>query len=174
MEKLKKIFYYILYYFFARHLPISYKPYSFGAKKIRYYVCRNLLKRCGENVNIEHGADIGGGGHLEIGDNSGIGVNCFVKKAIIGANVMMGPEVVFLINNHDFSEPDTPLTETGTIEFDPVFIDDNVWIGTRSIILPGKKIGKNAIIGAGSVVTKDVPPYAIVGGNPAKTIRYRK
>jgi maltose O-acetyltransferase len=53
-------------------------------------------------------------------------------------------------------------------------IDDDVWIGARAMILPGcKHIGKGVIIGAGSVVTKDIPDYAIVGGNPARVIKYR-
>lgn len=53
----------------------------------------------------------------------------------------------------------------------PVIINDNVWIGMNAIILPGVTIGKGAVIAAGSVVTKDVPPYSLVGGNPAKIIR---
>jgi maltose O-acetyltransferase len=168
-----KIFWYLLYYCFARHLPISYKPYALGAGKIRFWICKHLFKSCGRNVNIEHGADIGTGTGIEIGENSGIGINCFVKYAKIGNNVMMGPDVVFISQNHDFSDPDRPLQQQGYIESPPIEIGDNVWIGTKSIILPGKKIGKNVIIGAGSVVTKDVPDCAIVAGNPAKIIRYR-
>ncbi len=56
----------------------------------------------------------------------------------------------------------------------PVIIEDNVWIGCRAIILKGVHIGKNAVVGAGAIVTKDVPEYAIVGGNPAKVIRMRE
>lgn len=56
----------------------------------------------------------------------------------------------------------------------PVLIEDDVWIGANVIILPGVKISKGSIIGAGSVVTKNVPEYAIVGGNPARVIKYRK
>jgi maltose O-acetyltransferase len=134
-----------------------------------------LFKKCGRNVNIEHGADIGTGRHIEIGDNSGIGINCVIKAAIIGANVMMGPDVVFISRNHNFDNPDTPLQDQGYHEGFPKVIEDNVWIGHRALILPGcVKIGKNSIIGAGAVVTKDVPAYAIVAGNPARIIRYRK
>ena len=56
---------------------------------------------------------------------------------------------------------------------EPVYIGDDVWIGARVIILPGRKIGEGVIIGAGAVVTKDVPDYAVVGGNPAKVIKFR-
>lgn len=169
-----RILCYFLYHFFAKHLPASTCPYAFGVKRIRYWVCKHLFAKCGRNVNIEHGAEIGSGKYIEIGDNSGIGINCVVWKAIIGKNVMMGPDVVFITQNHDFSDPDKPLQEQGFIEYEPIVVGDNTWIGTRVIILPGHKIGKCAIIGAGSVITKDVPDYTIVGGNPARTIRYRK
>lgn len=55
----------------------------------------------------------------------------------------------------------------------PIIVEDDVWIGTNSMILSGVTIGQGAIVGAGSVVTKDIPPYAIVGGNPAKVLKYR-
>lgn len=171
---MKRIICYFLYYFIARHLPASDMPYALGAKKIRYWICKGMFASCGKNVNIEHGANIGTGRYTEIGDNSGIGINCTVKKAIIGKNVMMGPDVVFITQNHNFSDPDRPLQEQGYIEYPPIVIGDNTWIGTRVIILPGRKVGKNCILAAGSIVTKDVPDYAIVAGNPAKTIRFRK
>jgi maltose O-acetyltransferase len=109
-----------------------------------------------------------------MGDNSGIGVNCRVRKAVLGKNVMMGPEVVFIAQNHNAEDPDRPLQEQGWITYDPVVVGDNTWIGTRVIVLPGRKIGKCVIVGAGAVVTKDIPDYAIVGGNPARIIRFRK
>lgn len=168
-----RIIFYILYYFFARHLPDSYSPYSFGSRHIRYWICKHLFAKCGKNVNIEHGA-IMGMRHIEIGDNSGIGINCRVSKAIIGKNVMMGPDVIIFSRNHNFADPDKPLQEQDYIDYEPNRIGDNTWIGTRAIILPGRHIGKCAIVGAGAVVTKDVPDYAIVGGNPAKIIRYRR
>ncbi len=174
LGKFKKVFFYMLYYGFAKHLPISYKPYAFGAKYIRYWICKHLFAKCGKNVNVEHGAEIGTGKHIEIGDNSGIGVNCWIKKAVIGKNVMIGPDVVFISSNHRFDDPDRPIQEQGVIEVGPIIVGDNTWIGARAIILPGVKIGKCVIIGAGAVVTKDVPDYAIVAGNPARIIRLRK
>lgn len=172
-KKMRLIFY-LLYHFFAKHLPPSFSPYGFGAKRIRYWVCKHLFAKCGRNVNIEHGAEIASGRFVEIGDNSGIGVNCVVRKAVIGKNVMMGPDVVFIPDSHDFSDPDKPIQEQGFIHFEPIVVGDNTWIGTRAIILPGRKIGKCAIIGAGAVVIDNVPPYAIVAGNPARIIRFRK
>jgi maltose O-acetyltransferase len=173
IQKVVYAIFYCVYYMFARHLPVSYKPYAFGSKWIRYWVCKHLFAECGKNVNIEHGADIGAGRYTKIGDNSGIGVNCRVTRAIIGKNVMIGPEVVFVARNHNFSEPNQPLQNQGYNEFKTIEVGDNVWIGTRVIVLPGRTIGKDAVIGAGSVVTKDVPDYAVVAGNPARIIRFR-
>jgi maltose O-acetyltransferase len=160
-----------LYFFFARHLPASYKPYSFCSRWVRYQLCRRIFIKCGENVNIEHGADIGI--KIEIGDNSGIGVNCIVGEAKIGKDVMMGPDVVFLSGSHRFDDVSIPMRLQGYIKYCEIEIGDDVWIGTRAIIMPAIKIGKGAIIGAGSIITKDVPDYAIVAGNPAKIIRFR-
>jgi len=84
----------------------------------------------------------------------------------------MGPEVIILCHNHNFSDISRPMQEQGGTT-KPVVIGDDVLIGTRAIILPGVKIGSGTIIGAGAVVTKDVPDYAIVGGCPAKILKYR-
>ena len=87
---------------------------------------------------------------------------------------MMGEDVLFLGGNHHFNRTDIPMGDQGKPKKIPLFIDDDVWIGARVIVLPGcRHIGKGVIIGAGSVVTKNVPDYAIIGGNPAKVIRFR-
>jgi maltose O-acetyltransferase len=174
MKKLIRIFCYFLYYWFARWLPATDMPYAIGAKKLRHLLARGMCKYCGHSVNIEHGADIGTGRLLEIGDYSGIGINSRVRSgAIIGRHVMMGPGVVFVGSNHAFDRLDIPMRRQGHLPAERTVIGDDVWIGTRAIILPGRKIGQGAIIAAGAVVTKDVAPYAIVGGNPAKVIGSR-
>ena len=86
---------------------------------------------------------------------------------------MMGPDVTILTHTHKIDRTDIPMDKQGSI-VKGVTIGNDVWIGMRSIIMPGVKIGNGAVIGAGAVVTKDVPDYAIVGGVPAKVIRYRK
>lgn len=87
---------------------------------------------------------------------------------------MMGPDVMIFTSNHETSRTDTPMRLQGTAKIKPVTIGDDVWIGARVIILPGVTIGQGAILAANAVVTKDVPEYAVVGGNPAKLIKFRK
>jgi len=113
---------------------------------------------------------------LTIGDNVGIAQNCFIQvrgKVIIGNSVIFAPNVSVFSENHNFSNPDLPVSEQGETR-KGVIIEDGVWIGTRSVILDGVRVGKNSIVAAGSIVNKDVPPYTIVAGVPAKTIKYRK
>lgn len=173
---MKKISYYlclILYYFIARHLPGSDMPYSLGSKRIRRFLCRRIFKRAGRNINIEHGAFFASGRDIEVGDNSGLGLNCRIAGPLkIGSYVMMGPDVMIFTQNHKNDRLDIPMM-LQTDPKRPVVIGDDVWIAARAIILPGVTIGKGAIVGAGAIVTKDVPEYAVVGGNPARIIKYR-
>lgn len=166
----------LLYYGFARHLPDSYRFPPFGtlARNIRAFVCKRIFKRMGRNVNVERGAHFGRGADVEIGDDSGIGTNCQVPGTIrIGAYVMMGPDVLILEKNHQYERVDIPMMFQGEKDAPPVIIRDDVWIGARCIILPGVVINEGAIIGAGSVVTKSVPAFAVCAGNPARVIKFR-
>ena len=87
---------------------------------------------------------------------------------------MMGPYVKMYVQNHNFSRTDIPMNQQGNSPARPIVIGDDVWIGANVIILPGVSIGKGCVIGAGSVVTKSVPEYSVVAGNPAKIIKNRK
>lgn len=162
------------YYLIARYLPGT--SHSFGRfiRPIRSGICRGLFRHAGRNINIEKGAYFGDGAQVSLGDRSGIGMNCRLYGEItIGDDVMMGPDVIILTASHEFSRTDMTMKAQGHRPQRPVTIKDDVWIGVRVIILPGITIGQGAIVGAGAVVTKDVPEYAIVGGNPARVIRYR-
>ena len=86
---------------------------------------------------------------------------------------MMGPDVIILNGGHNFQKTDIPMRLQGEKQQIQTIIGDDVWIGTRAIIMPGVKIGKGVIVGAGAVVTKDIPDYAVVGGVPAKILKYR-
>lgn len=164
----------LLYYGLARHLPASNTRYTKWAQVARRAVCKGLFKRAGSAINVEHGAYFGDGSELEIGDRSGIGVDSFLYGPVrIGADVMMGPEVLIFTANHCFDRIDVPMRGQGHQPACEVVIEDDVWIGQRAILLPGVRVRRGAIIAAGAVVTRDVPAFSIVGGNPARVLRSR-
>jgi acetyltransferase-like isoleucine patch superfamily enzyme len=105
-----------------------------------------------------------------IGANSRINRNCCLDTRgplVIGENVSISPEVAILTASHRADDPEFP------VETQPVTIEDHVWIGTRATILPGVRLGRGCVVAAGAVVTRDVPPLAIVGGVPARQIGTR-
>lgn len=112
---------------------------------------------------------------VSLGNRSEIGINCHVGGEVhIGNDVMMGPDCRFITVNHEFRRTDIPMIDQGVTKEKPIFIGNDVWIGMNVIILGGCNVGNGAVIAAGSVVAKDVPDYAVVGGNPARIIRYRQ
>ncbi len=110
------------------------------------------------------------GGTLKVGNNSRInGVHISVSKLVeIHDNVRIAPYCVIV--DSDFHKVDDHFSNDGVSK--PIIIEDDVWITMRCMILRGVKIGRGAVIAAGAVVTKDVPPYTVVGGVPAKVIKY--
>lgn len=173
-----KKFYLFLYYGFAKHLPKSTTPIVGKlSKRIRSSICRHIFDGTCKGLNVEQGAYFGNGKNFTVGNYVGIGKNfkSLNRTVFIDDYLMMGEDVLFLGGKHDYSRTDIPMgaqkTETNT----PLHIAGDVWIGARAMILPGcERIGHGAIVGAGAVVTKDVPDWAVVGGNPARVIKYRK
>ena len=160
-------------YLLAKALPNNESRVRCFQREIRGFLVRRFATSVGSNINIQRNATLSP--TLVIGHNSSIGANSIIGRGTaIGDNVMMGPECYIYTRNHAFSRTDIPMREQGLQDFKPVTIGNDVWIGARVTILPGVKIGNGCIIGAGSVVTKDIPDYAIGGGNPARVIRFRK
>ncbi|MCF7804249.1 MAG: acyltransferase [Candidatus Marinimicrobia bacterium] len=112
---------------------------------------------------------------LKVGDNSNIGPYSYIGCSgyiEIGCNVMFGPRISVYSENHNFQRTDITIKEQG-IERQFVKIEDDCWIGSNSVILPGVTIGKGVVVAAGSIVTKDIAPYSVVAGNPARILKNR-
>ena len=110
-----------------------------------------------------------------IGENSNLGDYNFVGAAggvRIGDNVLIGQSVRFHSENHVFARKDALIREQGVTN-EGIVVEDDVWLGSGAVILDGVTIGRGAVVAAGSVVTKDVPAYAVVGGSPAKVLKFR-
>lgn len=143
---------------------------------LKYPIYKIIFKKIGTNFHIDFKTYFRYPSQITIGSNVSINRGCSfypgykVKdaKITIGSNVYIGPEVSFFAAGHDTK--DIYLKDTGA----PIIVESNVWIGGRSIILQGVIIGEGAIVAAGSVVTKNVEPYTIVGGVPAKFIKKRE
>lgn len=164
-------------------LLLSFIRVPYRLNKLHYFYCetqcflaRKFFKNVGKNVVFRPNIKLSYTDKISIGDNSSIGDRSVIIAAgslVIGDNVMMGPDVMILTQNHEITDRNQKLIYGKTIKR-KVIIHDDVWIGARSVILPGAIIGKGVVIAAGSVIPgKKIPDYAIVGGNPAKVIKYR-
>lgn len=162
-----------LYGIIGKHMPTSFSRIQIGQKQFRAFCTKLFVQYAGNNINVEKGAEFSR--FLSIGDNSGVGINSKIYgEVVIGKNVMMGPECVIYTRNHEYSRTDIPMNEQGFSEPKKVVIGDDVWLCGQVIILPGVTVGDHSIVGAGSVVTKDVPSWSVVGGNPAVVLKSRK
>jgi maltose O-acetyltransferase len=131
----------------------------------------------GNNVCVGWGNKFEAPENIHLGNNILIGWKSWFAGhggIYIGNNVVFSHNVTLWTSNHNYDSPDLE-----SIPFDsklllrPITIEDNVWIGFGAMLAPGVRIGEGAVIGMGSIVTKDVPSYAVVGGNPAKVIKFR-
>ncbi len=171
---LLKSLYVFIYYAFATHLPSTSFPGGTFAQGLRVFLARKMLKQVGGGLRVARKADIASGARISLGDNCGLAQGLKVIGDVhVGNDLMLGPDVVLISYNHEYSDTNRPMRIQGASVSRPITIGDDVWIGMRAMIMPGVTIGSHSIIAAGSVVTRDVPEWAIVGGNTAKIIKYR-
>ena len=169
--------------------------------KLRYFYYRSKLKRCGRSISFPTGCYIRECKNIVLGNtiyfglhnqiyatgtgsesiiignnvhfNSNVMINADFRGHIeIGSHCLIGPNVVFRTSNHVFSDRDILILDQG-YKAGAIIVEDNVWIGANVSVIGSIKIGSGAIVGAGTVVTKDVPDYAIVAGVPARQIGIR-
>jgi maltose O-acetyltransferase len=175
MKKFIRLFSLAIYYGFARFLPTQPVPGWRIAYALRRILVRRIFDECGNDVIVKSGAYFGTGSGIRVGHRAQIGHNSRIDHGVdIGDDVLMGPDVVIMSGGHAFSDPSLPINQQGEVPRRKISIGRDVWIGTRVVILPGVQIGEGAVIGASSVVTKSIPPFAVAAGNPAKVIKWRR
>ena len=138
---------------------------------LRRLACRLLMKRFDASSAIYRNVDLRSPYRIVVGAHTNINKRCVLDGrggVIIGNNVDIAQETNIWTEQHDYNSPTyKPVCKE-------VIIEDYVWLASRVTVLPGVHIGRGAVVASGAVVTKDVPPLAIVAGIPAKIIRYRK
>ncbi|WP_263649783.1 acyltransferase [Rasiella rasia] len=123
---------------------------------------------------FENGVYISDAKNLKIGTHVRVNEHVFLQgKISIGNYVMIAPNVAIYTNSHEFADLETPMVLQGDTETNAVVIENNAWLGRNVVVLPGITVGEGSIVGANSVVTKNVAPFTVVGGVPAKLIKTR-
>lgn len=151
-------------------------PVKKKADKMRAIYWQYQLRSLGANTRISDHVKILHPQNITIGSQTSVNNHIILDglgDICIGDYVLMGFEMIVLTSLWNFSDPDIPIKQQGH-STKPVTIGNDVWLGTRVIVLPGVTIGNGAVVGAGAVVTKDIPPYSIAVGVPAKVIGTRK
>ena len=151
--------------------------YTYGKAKFRARILSYLFKSSGENIEIFENCRFYRHSNISLGNNVFINHSCELEAVggpiTIGNYVLLASGVKLLTLKREYTDSQRPIYFQKHITNQHITIEDDVWIGTNAVILPNVTIGRGAIVGAGAVVSKDVEPYAIVGGIPAKTIKYR-
>jgi len=177
---------------------VGWIPTIFG-NKLRYFFYKRLFRSSAGNFTIDTGVTIQGFGNIELGENINIMKNSYLYaqdggslsignnfalntnsqlgasfgKIVIGNNCAIASNCVLRASNHTFDDTNKPFREQGHT-YGEIVLEDDVWISANCVVTANTKIGKSSIVGAGSVVTKNVEPYSVMGGVPAKLIRKRK
>lgn len=150
--------------------------WSLRLKLLRFTLgLTGVSARLPSNAVIAFGTRFMRGREVRIGEHFFCGRGChFGAPVLIGERVMFAPRVALVGGDHLVDSDEPALMDTGRDAFKTISVGDGAWIGYGAIILHGVSIGSGAVVAAGAVVTKDVPSRAIVGGNPARLIRYRR
>ena len=172
MDRRTKLLFFSTYTYLSNifHLLMELLP-SF----VRSLIFRLAFRKIGNNCLLDYKTYFRYPSRISLGDNVAINRGCALYASYmvsdveirIGNNVALSPHVRIYAATHDYKALDLPDTAASVI------IEDHAWIGGGAIILPGVTIGEGAVIGAGSVVTKSVPPYSVALGNPARVIKER-
>jgi putative colanic acid biosynthesis acetyltransferase WcaF len=163
--KIKRLLWIIVWSLFAKWMPY------FVCRKWRVFLLRMFGMKDNGHVGFYPSAKVWAPWNLELGSYVAIDdeVNLYsAAKITIGTKVAISREAFICTASHDITKPNRPLITA------PITIGDGVWVGARATVLPGVTIGEGAVVAAGAVVVKDVEPWTVVGGNPAKVIKKRE
>lgn len=166
---------------------ISNYPDTYLGLKLRKGYWVKKLRKSGTNIQIRHGAGIGHPNLVEVGDNFILGNNSLItanssEGIMIGNDVGIARNVLIHSANHSFSDTDMPIMKQKIFspklsynnKYYSVIIENDVWIGSQSVILPGTFIKTGCVVSSGSIVSGEFPEYSIIMGNPARVIKSRK
>ncbi|OZI12718.1 acetyltransferase [Bacillaceae bacterium SAS-127] len=150
--------------------------FKFYIPTLQRKICQEKFLYFGEKAEFRIGAYAVGCSNIKIGDNVVIRPNSILMatkngRIDIEKDVLVGSGVQIYVSNHKFDDVSIPIYYQGHSDERSVRIQEGSWIGANVVILPGVTIGRNSVVGAGSIVTKDVPDFTIVAGNPARVIR---
>jgi maltose O-acetyltransferase len=162
---------YLVYLLFFRNTPEDYRPYALFFPWFRNKMVSFYLKESGGNLRVKSGAEISP--KCSVGKSSELGTRCMIQGGVtMGQDIIMGPDVKIYSRNHNYDRLDMPIGQQGKTVL-KTSIGDDVWFGANVVVTAGCTIGSHSILAAGAVVTKDIPPYSIAGGVPAKVIKSR-
>lgn len=163
---------------------LKYRNIILGLPLTKIRIGRHVEIRKGSMLRFVGDAYIGDrnsitarGGQIVFGErfasNESVILNADIGGSIVfGNDCLIGPRVIFRTANHNFSNTKLTIASQGHTLGD-IHVEDDVWIGANTVVLPGVRIGQGSVVGAGSVVTRDIPPYSVAAGVPARKIRDR-
>lgn len=144
--------------------------------KFSSYLIRRSFKSCGNYVELSKDSMFAHPEMIEIGNDVYIGPQAYIVARgglKIENNVIIGPKITIHTSNHRYGDTATMLPYDGHTHLKPVHIKRNTWIGSNVCICPGVTIGEGVVVAMGTVITKDVPDCALIGGNPGRLIKFR-
>ena len=168
---MKKIYLFI-YYLLANKIPNSTFPGGFIFNLIRIFFVKRIIE-FGSNNTLQKNIYFGTGKNVKIGNNCQINDNVRLDNVEIGDNVMIARDAVFLGRSHNYNDLNLCMNNQGFKLSKQTIVENDVWIGLRAIIMPGKIISSGSIISAGSVLTQNTIKNGVYGGVPAKLIKIR-
>lgn len=163
-----------------KHLARAVDVAGRGWRRLRMHALMPLFGSHGERFWFDPDGHYTHFGNIHVGDCVSLGVRPVMIAALseirIGNHVMFGPEVLVVGGGHNMAKVGyfmAAVHEKSGNEDLGVVIEDDVWVGARAAILRGVRVGRGSVVGAGAVVTKSVPPYAVIAGNPARVVRFK-